>query len=300
MPVNTSEIANLLRPGLAAITGDYPSYPSQWSEIFETYESDKAFEQEVEMRFLGLAAFRAEGAPTQTDIMGQRSVTTYLHRYVALEFVITRQAMLDNLYKTKFPMMAKSLKRSFQQTKELSGASILNNGFNTSFPIGDGQPLFSVNHPIDAGVVPNTPAVPADLNEASLEAGINAVQQFRDVASLICMNKPTKLIVPTQGQWTAERLLGSSFRTNTANNDISAVYNTSAVPQGYRCNQFLTQNNSWFLLTDAPDSFKHYIREPFETDTYVDFSTDNIMCKGVERYSFGVTNWRGAYGSNGP
>lgn len=299
MTINTGAIANLLRPGLAAVFGEYPMYPSQWSEIFDVYESDKAVEIEVEMKMLGLAQIRSEGAPTAMDNMGQRIVTNYVHKYIGLGFVITRQAIMDNLYKTRFPMMAKALRDSLAQTKEVLGASILNNGFNAAFPIGDGQSLFSTAHPIDGGTVANTPAVAADLNEASLEAAIIAIQQFRNQAGLIVQTKPEKLIVPTQNQFVAERLLASAFRTNTANNDISAIYNVSAVPQGYRVNQFLTGAHNWFLLTDAPDGFKHYVREKAETDVYTDFSTDNLQAKAIERYSFGVSNFRAAYGSPG-
>lgn len=300
MAINTTAIANLLRPGLAAVFGDYPLYASQWSDVFDTYESDKAVEIEVEMKMLGLAQIRPEGSPTAVDTMGQRIITSYVHKYVALSFNITRQAIMDNLYKTKFPLMVRALKKSMAQTKEILGASILNNGFNAAFPIGDGQALYSVNHPIDGNVVPNTPAVQADLNEASLESAIITIQQFKDQAGLIVQTKPEKLVVPPQGQFVAERLLGSAFRTNTANNDISAVYNVSAIPQGYRVNQYLTLPNSWFVITDAPDGFKHYIREPIATDVYTDFSTDNLLAKAVERYSFGVSNFRATYGSNGP
>jgi phage major head subunit gpT-like protein len=299
MTINTTQIANLLRPGLAAVFGDYPQYPSQWSEIFDVYESDKQQEIEVEMKMLGLAQIRPEGSPTAMDTMGQRIITTYLHKYVALGFSITRQAIMDNLYKTKFPLMVRALKKSLAQTKEILGAAVLNNGFNAAFPIGDGQPLFSLNHPIDGNVVPNTPAVQADLNEASLESAIITIQQFRDQAGLIVQTKPKKLIVPPQGQFVAERLLASAFRTGTPNNDVSALYNLTIVPEGYRTNQYLTIANSWYVLTDAPDAFKHYVRESVETDVYTDFSTDNLLAKAVERYSFGVSNFRGGYGSEG-
>jgi hypothetical protein len=299
MAINTTAIANLLRPGLAAVFGDYPSYPSQWSEIFETYDSDKAVEIEIEMRMLGLAQIRGEGAPTAVDNgMGQRTVTSYVHKYVALSFSITRQAIKDNLYKTKFPLMVRALKKSMAQTKEILGASVLNNGFSAAFPIGDGQPLFSTVHPIDGGVVSNR-GVNADLNEASLEAAIIAVQQFRDQAGLVVQTKPEKLIVPPQVQYSAERLLNSSFRTNTANNDISAIYNLSSVPQGYRVNQYLTSPSAWFMLTDSPDGFKHYVREAIETDVYADFNTDNLLAKALERYSFGVSNFRAGFANSG-
>jgi phage major head subunit gpT-like protein len=297
MAINTTAIANLLRPGLSAVFGDYPLYPSQWSDIYETYDSDKAVEIEVEMKMLGLAQIRSEGGPTAVDTMGQRIVTNYVHKYVALSFSITRQAIMDNLYKRKFPLMVRALKKSMAQTKEILAASVLNNGFSASFPIGDGQALYSTAHPIDGNTVANTPSVSADLNEASLEAAIIAIQQFKDQAGLIVQTKPEKIIVPPQGQFVAERLLGSAFRTQTANNDISAIFNVSAIPQGYRVNQYLTLPNSWYVITDSPDGFKHFVREPIETDVYTEFSSDNLLAKAVERYSFGVSNFRCSYAS---
>lgn len=301
MAINTGAIANLLRPGLAAVFGSYPMYPSQWSEIFDVYESDKAVEIEVEMKMLGLAQIRPEGAQTAMDTMGQRIITNYQHKYIGLGFVITRQAIMDNLYKTRFPMMATALRDSLAQTKEILGAAVLNNGFNSAFPIGDGKPLFSTQHPIDGGVFANTPSTPSDLNEASLESAIITIQQFKNQAGLIVQTKPKKLIVAPQNQFVAERLLGSAFRTGTNNNDISAVYNITAIPEGYRTNQFLTATSgqAWYLLTDAPDGFKHYVREKVETDVYTDFSTDNLQAKAIERYSFGVSNPRAAYGNQG-
>lgn len=302
MPINRAAIANELRPGLAAILSTVPMYPSQWSEIFQTYESDKAVEIEVEMKMLGLAQLRAEGAATAMDTMGQRIVTNYVMKTIAIGFQITMEAQEDNLYQSRFPQQARALKDAMDQTREILGASILNNGFDGNFPVGDGQPLFSLNHPIDGGVYANRPAVFADLNEASLEAGIIAVQQFRSQSNLIVMTKPKKLIVPPQNQFVAERLLASAFRTNTANNDINAIYNMSSVPMGFRTNQFLTQvnnANAWYLLTDAPDGFKFYQRKKVETDVYGDFPTDVLQAKAVERYAFGVTNPRAAYASHG-
>jgi hypothetical protein len=299
MAINTSAIASLLRPGLAAVFGDYSMYPSQWSEIYETYTSDKAVEIDVEMKMLGLAQIRQEGAATAMDTMGQRIITSYNHRYLGLGFVITRQALMDNLYKTKFPIMAQALRNSLAQTKEILAASVLNNAFSATYPVGDGQALCSLNHPIDGGTYANKPTQAADLNEASLESAIVTVQQFKDQAGLIVMTKPKKLIVGPQNQFTAERLFSSAFRTNTANNDASAIYNLSSVPQGYRVNQFLSANSglNWFLLTDAPNGMKHWVREKVETDVYTDFSTDNLQAKAIERYSFGCSNPRAIYGS---
>jgi hypothetical protein len=295
MAMSTTDIANELRPGLAAITGDYPNYPTEWSQLFETYDSDKAFEIETEMRFLGPAQIRAEGAQSAVDIMGQRSVTTYLHRYVSLVFAITRQARMDNLYESKFPLVAKAFKRSFLIAKETLGAAVFNNGTSANYPGGDGQPLFSVNHPIDAGVYANKLAANADLNEASLESALIGISGFPDVAGNITATKGKKLVVPRQLDYVACRLTESQFRTNTPNNDISAIYNMKSLPEGYMVNHYLSSSTFWMVLTDAPDGLKHFAREPFETDAYVEFSTDNIMCKGLERYSFGWTNPRGVY-----
>lgn len=304
MAINTSAIQSLLRPGLAAVFGDYPQYPAQWSEIFETHQSDKQVEIEVEVKLLGLASIRAEGQSTNYDTMGQRYTTNYVHRYVSIGFIITRQAIKDNLYKNAFPLQTKAMRNSMQQAKENLGAAVLNNGFSSSFPIGDGKAVFAANHPLDNGTGSNTfgsgsSYTVTDLNETSLQSAIVQIQQFKDIAGLRVMTKPRKLIVPPPLQWTAERLLSSAFRTDTGNNDVSAIYNTKAVPDGYRVNQFLTSNSNWFIMTDAPDGFKHYEREALETDVYTDFDTDNVKAKALERYSFGVSNWRAGFGSEG-
>lgn len=302
--INTTAIQSLLRPGLAAVFGDYPQYPAQWSEFFETHTSDKAVEIEVEVKLLGLASIRAEGASTNYDTMGQRYTTNYVNRYVSIGFIITRAAIKDNLYKSAFPVQTKAMRNSMMQAKENLGAAILNNGFNTAFPIGDGKPVYAANHPLDNGTGVNTFGTGAsytvtDLNETSLQSAIVLIQQYRDLAGLRVMTKPQKMIVPPQLQWTAERLLSSAFRTDTGNNDVSAIYNTKAIPQGYRVNQYLTSNSNWFIMTDAPDGFKHYEREALETDVYTDFDTDNVKAKALERYSFGVSNWRSTFGAEG-
>lgn len=299
MAINTSSIQNLLRPGLADVFGDYPMYPAQWSEIFERHSSDKANEIEVEMKFLGLAQIQAEGASVAFDSMGQRTITNYIHRYVGIGFIITRQAIKDNLYKNRFPMQAKALRQSFEQTKETLGAAVLNNGFDTNYPTGDGQPVFSTAHPIDGGTYANTFSTQVDLNEASLEAAVIAVQRFKNVAGLKIMTKSKKLIVPTENQFVADRLLSSQFRTSTANNDVNALYNMSSVPEGYRVNQFLSDTNAWYLMTDSPSGFKYYDRESMEVDIFTDIDTSNLKVRGIERYSFGVSNCRAAFASSG-
>lgn len=299
MTINTAAIQSLLRPGLAAIFGDDPMYPPQWTEIFTKHPSDMAVEIDVEVKLMGLAAIRPEGSPTQFQDMGQRYVTSYISRYIAAGFVITRKAIKDNLYKKDFPQQAMTLRDSLDQATEVLGATVLNNGFNANFPIGDGQPIYSTAHPIDGGTVANTFTVQADLNETSLQDALVGIQRFRNLAGLRVMVQPQKMIVPPPLQWTANRLLNSQFRTGTANNDISAVYNVDAVPQGYRVNQFLTDDNAWFVQTNAKNGFKFYDREPYETSSFVDFATQNLMFQAIRRFAFGVSNFRASFGSSG-
>ena len=298
MATYSVDIANELRPGLMAVFGSYPLDKGQFREIYKEYKSDKNFEQEVEMKMLGLAQLRGEGSPTTYDNMGQRSLFTYVNQTIALGYAITMEAQEDNLYKDRFPLMVTSLRNSLEQTKEILAVNPLNNGFAT-YIIGDGQPLFSTAHPIDVGTVANTPANQIDLNEASLEVGINVVRKFKDVAGLIISTQPKKLIVPTEGNWVASRLLNSKFRVGTPNNDINALNFEDAVPEGYVTNQFLQMPYSWYLQTNAPEGMKYYVRKPLVTDVYCDFQTDMLLIKGVERYCFGASNFRCFYASQG-
>lgn len=299
MAVNTAAIKSLLRPGLNAVFGDYPSYGGQWAEIFTKNKSDKQVEIDVEMRMLGLAELKQQGQSIAYDNgMGERYVTSYVNQSIALGFVITREAMRDNLYKSDFPRQAQALRKSLEQTKEIRGAAVLNGGFGTTV-VSDGQALFSTAHPIDNGTVANTFSVQADLNEASLEQATIGIQRFRDIAGILTNFKAQKLVVPAQLQYVANRLLESKLRTGTGNNDINAIYNTGAVPQGYVVNQYLTNPSAWFLMSNATDGFKYFERDPVETEMTTDFDTKSIKASAIERYSFGVSNWRAAWGSQG-
>ncbi|HEY1644981.1 MAG TPA: hypothetical protein VGF75_01175, partial [Candidatus Saccharimonadales bacterium] len=211
----TGDIPSLLKAGLAAVFGEYPKYQAQWSEIFSTYRSDKQVEQEVEMQYLPVASYRPEGAPTDIASMQQKYVTTYVHKYFSIGMIITRMAVMDNLYKSYFPMIAQAINDALDQAREIMGASIFNNGFNPAFPLGDGQPFFSQLHPITGGVVANTPVTPVDLSEASIEQALIAIHQFKDQAGLTIKTKAVKLLVPATGEYVSDRLLGSQFRTNT-------------------------------------------------------------------------------------
>lgn len=299
--INTGQIAQLLRPGLKAVFGQYPTYPEQWTEIFKTYQSDKYQEIEVEMKYLGAADIKPEGQPIATDSMGQRIVTNYIHKRVGLSFTITKEAVEDNLYQNQFPEQAKSLRNSLRITKNILGANILNNAFNIAYPIGDGQPVCSTAHPIDGGVFSNSLAGNAsvDFSEAGVEQAIILIQKFPMQSGILSQTMAKKMILPRELQFSASRLLNSAFRVDVANNDINALYHNDYIPEGYRINQFLTSPSAWFILTDAEDGLKHFQRTPVETDTYVDYPTDNVMAKATERYSFGVSNPRGIFGSPG-
>jgi len=300
--INTGQIAQLLRPGLKAVFGQYPTYPEQWTEIFKTYQSDKYQEIEVEMKYLGAADIKMEGQPIATDSMGQRIVTNYIHKRVGLSFTITKEAVEDNLYQNQFPQQAISLRNSLRVTKNILGANVLNNAFNAAYPIGDGQPVCSAAHPIDGGVFSNAFAGMApnvDFSEAGVEQAIILIQKFPMQSGILSQTMAKKLILPRELQFAASRLLNSAFRVDVANNDINALYHNDYIPDGYKINQYLTSATAWFIITDAEDGLKHFQRTPVETDTYVDYPTDNVMAKATERYSFGVSNPRGIFGSPG-
>jgi hypothetical protein len=206
--------------------------------------------------------------------------------------------MEDNLYQSQFPQQAVSLRNSLRSTKNILGADILNNAFNAAYPIGDGQSLCSANHPIDGGVFSNA-LTPADLALASLEDMIIQIQQTPMVSGMLAQIMPKKMVIPPQLQFTASIIMNSKHNPTNANNDINPLYHSNYIPQGYVVNQYLTNPKSWFVITDCPNGLKHYQRTPVETDTYVDFPTDNIMAKAGERYSFGVSDPRAIFGSKG-
>ncbi len=296
--ITTGQIRDLLLPGLSKIFGEYAQFPRQWSEIFDKSTSEMAVERDVEMKMTGLAQLRQEGAATHMDSMGERYQSVYRHIQVALGFVITRNAIRDNLYKRQFNPSAKALRNSIAQTEEVYGASVFNNATDAAFPGGDGVPLLSTAHPIDTGTVANTPTVAAQLNETSLSDGLVAIRRFRDAAGLRAMIAPGKLIIAPENQWVAERLLASQLRPGTGDNDINALKSRGALPGGFVINDFLSNPNAWFIKTKLEDSLRYFERDALESDMFVDFSTDNLMVKATKRFSFGWSNWRGVYGSS--
>lgn len=300
MAVNLSAIKDLLLPGLRGVEGKYEMIPSQYDKIFTKHESKMALERTAEMRFLGLAQLKTEGGQTAFDNgAGERYVYNQEHTEIGLGYAITRKAIDDNLYKTQFMPSNLGLIESFQQTKEIYGANILNTATTYNASIGgDGVALCATNHPIDGGTVANRPATDLDLNESSLLASMIAVRtNFKDQAGLKVFARARKLIVPPQLEPVAIRLTKTELRPGTADNDVNAIMMTAGgLPESYMVNDFLTSQYAWFLLTNI-DGLSYMERVKFETDMQVDFVTDNLLVKGYERYSFGYYNWRSIYGS---
>jgi hypothetical protein len=300
MAVNLSAIKDLLLPGLRGVEGKYEMIPSQYDKMFTKHESKMALERTAEMRFLGLAQLKTEGGQTAFDnSAGERYIYNQEHTEIALGYAITRKAIDDNLYKTQFMPSNLGLIESFQQTKEIYGANILNTATTYNASIGgDGVALCSTAHPIDGSTVANTPSVQLDLNEASLLNSMIAVRtNFKDQAGLKVFARARKLIVPPQLEPVAIRLTKTELRPGTADNDVNAIMMTSGgLPEGYMVNDFLTSAYAWFLLTNI-DGLSYMERVAFETDMQVDFVTDNLLVKGYERYSFGYYNWRSIFGS---
>jgi hypothetical protein len=300
MAVNLSAIKDLLLPGLRGIEGKYEQIPSQYDKIFTKHESRMALERTAEMRYLGLAQLKTEGGQTAFDNgAGERYVYNQEHTEIALGYAITRKAIDDNLYKTQFQPSNLGLIESFNQTKEIYGANVINTSTTYNASVGgDGKALIATDHPIDGGTVANRPATDVELNEATLLAGMIAVRTaFKDQAGLKVFARARKLLVPPQLEPVAIRLTKSELRPGTADNDVNAIISTSGgLPEGYMTNDFLTSATAWFLITNI-DGLSYMERVKFETDMQVDFVTDNLLVKGYERYSFGYYNWRSIWGS---
>lgn len=300
MAVNLSQIKDLLLPGLRGVEGRYEMIPSQYDKIFTKHNSKMALERTAEMRYMGFAQLKTEGGQTAFDNgAGERFIYNQEHNEIALGYAITRKAIDDNLYKTQFHPSNLGLIESFQQTKEIYGASILNTATTYNSAIGgDGQALCSTAHPIDGSTVANRPTTDVDLNEATLLNGMISVRtNFKDQAGLKVFARARKLIVPPQLEPVAIRLCKTELRPGTADNDVNAILTTAGgLPESFMTNDFLTSSRNWFLLTNI-DGLSYMERIKFETDMQVDFVTDNLLVKGYERYSFSYYNWRSIWGS---
>jgi len=301
MSINRSQLAKELEPGLNALFGlEYATYENQHAEIFDTENSDRAFEEEVMLSGFANAAVKAEGAAVTFDNANESFTSRYTHETVALAFAITEEAVEDNLYDSIARRYTKALARSMANTKQIKAANVLNNGFSSSFPGGDGKELFATDHPtVSAGDLKNELSTSADLSETSLEQAMIDIAAFKDERGLKIAARGLKLIIPSELQFTAERILKSPARVGTADNDLNALSSKGMIPQGYVVNNFLTDTDAFFIKTDVPNGMKMFNRAAIKTAMEGDFDTGNMRYKARERYSFGFSDWRGMFGSPG-
>jgi len=301
MAISRAQLAKELEPGLNALFGmEYARYENEHAEIFETESSDRAFEEEVLIVGFGNADVKTEGQGVVYDSATEGFTARYTHETVALAFALTEEAVEDNLYDRLGSRYTKALARSMAHSKQVKAANVLNNAFSSSYTGGDGVALVSTAHPLaGGGTLSNRPSTYVDLNETSLENALISISTYVDDRNMTLALQGTKLIVPPQLQFVADRLLETPGRVGTADNDINAVRNMGLLPQGYAVNHFLTDTDAWYVLTDCPDGFKHFERSPISTSMEGDFDTGNVRYKARERYSFGWSNPRCVYGSQG-
>jgi hypothetical protein len=301
MAISRAQLLKELLPGLNALFGlEYARYGEEHKEIYDQETSERSFEEETKLSGFSAAPVKNEGQAIQYDNAQEAWTARYNHETIAYGFSITEEAIEDNLYDSLSARYTKALARGMAYTKQVKGAAILNNGFSSAFIYGDGQALFSTAHPlVSGGTNSNRPSTGADLNETSLEAAVIQIAGWTDERGLLIAAKPRKLIVPPSLMFVATRLLETSLRVGTTDNDINAIKNNGSIPEGYTVNHFLTDTNGWFLTTDVPNGLKHFVRTPMSTSMDGDFDTGNMRYKARERYSFGVSDPLGIFGSPG-
>ena len=301
MAISRAQLLKELLPGLNALFGlEYAKYGEEHKEIYETETSERSFEEETKLSGFSAAPVKNEGSAISYDNAQEAWTARYTHETIALGFSITEEAIEDNLYDSLSARYTKALARAMYYTKEVKAAAVLNNGFSSSVTYGDGQPLFSTSHPlVSGGVNSNRPATPADLNETSLENAVIQIAAWTDERGLLIAAKPRKLVVPPNLMFTATRLLQTELRVATADNDVNALKMMGSIPEGYTVNHYLTDTNAWFLTTDVPNGLKHFVRTPMQNSMDGDFDTGNVRYKARERYSFGVSDPLGIFGSPG-
>ncbi len=300
MAISRAQLAKELEPGLNALFGlEYKNYENQHTEIFDKESSDRAFEEEVMLSGFGTAGVKQEGSAVGYDDAQETFTSRYTHETIALAFSITEEAIEDNLYDSLGSRYTKALARSMATTKQVKAANVLNNGFNSAFKGGDGKELFATDHPTLNGTVRNELSTAADLNETSLEQSLIDIAAMTDERGLKIAAKGVKMIIPSALQFTAERLMKSSQRVGTADNDTNAVRSMGMIPQGYVVNNYLTDTNAFFIKTDVPNGMKYFERAALKTAMEGDFDTGNMRYKARERYSFGFSDFRGIFGSPG-
>ena len=301
MAISRAQLLKELLPGLNALFGlEYAKYGEEHAQIFETESSDRSFEEETKLSGFSAAPVKNEGSAIEYDNAQEAWSARYVHETIAMGFSITEEAIEDNLYDSLSARYTKALARAMAYTKQVKAASILNNAFASGTTYGDGQVLCSTSHPlVSGGTNSNRPTVAADLNETSLEAAVIAISQWTDERGLLIAAQPKKLIIPSALQFVATRLLDTEGRVGTADNDINAIRNNGSIPEGYSVNYYLTDTNAWFLMTDVPNGLKHFVRTPLSNSMDGDFDTGNVRYKARERYSFGVSDPLGVFGSPG-
>ena len=304
MAISRAQLVKELEPGLNALFGlEYKSYANEHAEIFDTESSDRAFEEEVMLSGFANAAVKPEGGAVTFDNAQETYTARYTHETVALAFAITEEAIEDNLYDRLASRYTKALARSMSNTKQIKSVNPLIQGLpsvaSNQFTSGDGSNLFATNHPTIAGTVANTLGTQADLNETSLEQSVIDIAAMTDERGLRVAARPTKMIIPSALQFTAERLFKSQGRVGTADNDINAIKSMGSIPGGYRVNNFLTDTDAFYIITDVPNGMKMFNRAPLTTAMEGDFDTGNVRYKARERYSFGCSDPRGIFASQG-
>ena len=300
MAISRAQLLKELLPGLNALFGmEYAKYGEEHSQIFEKESSDRSFEEETKLSGFSAAPVKNEGSAISYDSAQEAWTARYTHETIAMGFSITEEAIEDNLYDSLSARYTKALARAMAYTKQVKAASILNNAFDSGTTY-DGQYLCSTAHPlVSGGTNSNRPTSGADLNETSLEAAVISIASWTDERSLLIAAKPRKLVIPPALQFVATRLLETEGRVGTADNDLNALRNNGSVPEGYAVNHYLTDTDAWFLMTDVPNGLKHFVRSAMSTSMDADFDTGNSRYKARERYSFGVSDPLGIYGSPG-
>jgi hypothetical protein len=301
MAISRAQLLKELLPGLNALFGlEYKKYGEEHKEIFETETSERSFEEETKLSGFSAAPVKNEGSALAYDNAQEAWTARYVHETIAMGFSLTEEAIEDNLYDSLSARYTKALARAMAYTKQVKAAYVLNNAFTGGPTYGDGQVLCSTAHPlVSGGVNSNRPTVAADLNETSLEAAVIQIAAWTDERGLLIAAQPKKLIVPPSLQFVATRLLETELRVGTADNDINALKNNSSIREGYAINHYLTDTNAWFLMTDVPNGLKHFVRSPLQNGMDADFDTGNSRYKARERYSFGVSDPLGIFGSPG-
>ena len=302
MAISRAQLVKELEPGLNALFGlEYKRYENQHAEIYNEESSDRAFEEEVMLSGFANAQTKAEGQGISFDDAQETFTARYTMETVALAFAITEEAIEDNLYDRLASRYTKALARSMSNAKQVKSVEPLINGLpsTNTFKTGDGVSLFNTTHPTIAGSFSNTLATQADLNETSLEQALIDIGQMTDERGLKVAARGVKMIIPSENQFNAERLMKSAGRTGTADNDINAIASMGMIPQGYRVNNYLTDSDAWYIMTDVPNGMKYFNRAPLTTAMEGDFDTGNVRYKARERYAFGVSDYRGIFGCQG-